>query len=140
MKITSRFTSGVHTLLLIAFFGDKEKITSTFIANSINANPVIIRKILAQLKSAELIEIKLGIGGAHLIKEPADITLYDVFTAVEVCDGNIFKYHENPCLQCHIGKNIHSVLDSHLTEIEFAAYDKMKLTSLQDLLDEVNEK
>ena len=63
MQISSRFTMAVHTLLCIDFFGKTEKVTSDFIAGSVGTNPVIIRKLLIQLKAAGLIQVKRGTGG-----------------------------------------------------------------------------
>ena len=51
MQISSRFTMAVHTLLCIDYFGKTEKVTSDFIAASVGTNPVIIRKLLIQLKA-----------------------------------------------------------------------------------------
>ena len=52
MQISSRFTLAVHILTCIKTFGDSNKITSEFLAASTNVNPVIVRKILGQLKKA----------------------------------------------------------------------------------------
>ena len=86
MQISSRFTMAVHTLLCIDYFGKTEKVTSDFIAASVGTNPVIIRKLLIQLKAAGLIQVKRGTGGTALEKPIADISLYDVYHAVD-CVG-----------------------------------------------------
>lgn len=101
MQISSRFTMAVHTLLCIDFFGKTEKVTSDFIAGSVGTNPVIIRKLLIQLKAAGLIQVKRGTGGTALEKPLSDISLYDVYHAVD-CVGNdsLFHFHEHPCPQC----------------------------------------
>ena len=49
MQISSRFTLAVHIFACIDTFQENYKVTSDFIANSTNVNPVIIRKILLQL-------------------------------------------------------------------------------------------
>ncbi len=60
MQISSRFTIAIHMFACMETFGKDYKITSDFLASSINVNPVIIRKILSQLKSAGLIEVARG--------------------------------------------------------------------------------
>ncbi|WP_277422284.1 Rrf2 family transcriptional regulator [Brachyspira hampsonii] len=96
MKISSRFTIAVHTLLCILEFKD-EKITSNFISESVNVNPVIIRNILIQLQKADIITVKRGTGGISLNKKTENITLLDIFNAVESLDeGKLFSFHENP--------------------------------------------
>ena len=77
MKITSRFTVAVHTLLTIYYFGEKNKDTSDFIAQSVCVNPVVIRRTLLSLKAAGMVEVKAGSGGASIVKDLQDITLYD---------------------------------------------------------------
>ena len=83
MQFSSRLPVAVHILLAIVEFDGKEKTTSTFLAGSVNVNPVIIRNTLGQLKSAGLVNVKAGEGGASLAKNPENISLLDVFDAVE---------------------------------------------------------
>lgn len=64
MQISSRFTIALHMFACMETFGNDYKITSDFLASSINVNPVIVRKILSQLKNAGLIEVARGTGGA----------------------------------------------------------------------------
>lgn len=65
MKITSRFTVAVHTLLVIYTFGKEQKVTSDFIAASVRVNPVVIRRTLSSLKAAGMIDVKAGSGGTE---------------------------------------------------------------------------
>ena len=53
MQISSRFTVALHIFTCVDTFKDDYKVTSDFLASSINTNPVIIRKILSQLKNAD---------------------------------------------------------------------------------------
>ena len=68
MQISSRFTIAVHIFACIKTFENDYKITSDFLAGSTNVNPVIIRKILGQLKGADLIEVARGTGGAKITR------------------------------------------------------------------------
>lgn len=45
MQFSSRLTIAAHIMLCIAAFEKKEKLTSNFLAGSINVNPVIIRNV-----------------------------------------------------------------------------------------------
>ena len=55
MQISTRFSIAVHTLLCIAYFSPETKVTSAFVAASVNANPVVIRRAFGQLKDGGLI-------------------------------------------------------------------------------------
>lgn len=137
MQFSSRLPAAVHILLAIVEFEGKEKTTSVFLARSVNVNPVIIRNILGQLKAAGLITVKAGEGGSSLAKEPKDITLMDVFEAVEKKEL-LFHFHENPNPECPVGKNVHAVLDNKLLAIQEAMQNQMKSITLQDLIDDMN--
>ena len=133
MKITSRFTVAVHTLLVIHHFCGQTKTTSEFIAASVNVNPVVIRRTLLSLKAAGIVDVKAGSGGASIIKDLKSITLYDVYRAVDSVDGDLFHFHENPNPTCPVGKNIHSVLDGHLSDTQKAMEDSLKSVTLAGL-------
>ena len=78
-------------------------------------------------------DVKAGSGGASIIKDLNDITLYDVFRAVDSVDGDLFHFHENPNPTCPVGKNIHSVLDGHLSDAQKAMEDSLKSVTLAEL-------
>lgn len=140
MKIASRFTVAVHTLLVIHTFGKEQKTTSDFIAASVQVNPVIIRRTLLSLKAAGMIEVKAGSGGATIVRDLKDITLYDVYRAVDSVEGDLFHFHENPNPACPVGRNIHAVLDSHLSDAQAAMENELKKVTLADLMRQLNQK
>lgn len=70
--------------------------TGDRIARSINSNPVVIRRIMAQLKKAGFFDTKPGVAGASLLISPEKCTLLNIFKAVESVDGNqLFKIHKD---------------------------------------------
>jgi len=133
MQITSRFTVAVHTMLAIEMFSKDYKTTSEFIASSVNVNPVVIRRTLQSLKAAGLVDVKAGSGGASVAKPLGEITLYDIYRAVDCVEGDLFHFHENPNPACPVGGNIHAVLDNRLTAAQTALENSLKQTSLADL-------
>ena len=138
MQFSSRLPIAVHVLLAIVEFEGKEKTTSVFLSGSVNVNPVIIRNTLGQLKAAGLITVKAGEGGSSLAKEPKDITLMDIFHAVEK-EEDLFHFHENPNPECPVGKNVHAVLNDKLLAIQEVMFKKMRSITLQDLLDDLKK-
>ena len=135
MQISSRFTIAVHILTYIALYGEQETATSETLASSIGAHPVVVRRILGQLRRAGLIEVARGReGGAHIRQPLNQITLRAVFAAVESLGSHaLFRFHENPNPACPIGKNIHEVLDGHLMEIQHAMEREMERVTLADV-------
>lgn len=81
-------------------------------------NPLIIRKILGQLKGVGLIKVARVTGGTTVAKPLSAITFLDVYRAVEcVENGGLFHFHKNPSSNCPVGRNIHYILDDKLLRV-----------------------
>lgn len=140
MQISSRFTVALHIFTCMDTFKDDYKITSDFLAGSINTNPVIIRKILTQLKNAGLITVARGTGGISSTRPLKEITFYDVYEAIEpVENGDLFNFHASPNLKCPVGRNIHALLDDKLKGIQIAMENEMKKYTIDDLRSGIKE-
>lgn len=134
MQISSRFTLAVHIFACIDTFGSAYKVTSDFLAGSTNVNPVIIRKILGQLKGAGLIEVARGTGGTTAARPLEEITFLDIYRAVEcVENGELFHFHENPSTVCPVGRNIHHILDDKLLRVQNAMERELESITLADV-------
>ncbi|CAG7651877.1 Putative HTH-type transcriptional regulator YwnA [Paenibacillus solanacearum] len=132
-QISTRFSMAVHTLSLIAV--SPNDCTGDFIAGSVNTNPVVIRRIMGMLKKAGLVEVRPGVGGAALLKEPSQITLLDVYRAVKVTEeSQLFRLHESPNIHCHVGRNIEKALQSELYDAQAALEQKLAQTTLDQLI------
>lgn len=137
MQISSRFTIAVHVLLCIETFKNDYKVTSDFLASSVNVNPVVIRRLLQQLKKAGIVTVMRGTGGTDTAKPADEITLLDIYHAVEcVENGELFHFHENPSPLCPVGKNIHALLDVRLKKIQQAMELEMKSVTVQDIMND----
>ncbi|MCI5640186.1 MAG: Rrf2 family transcriptional regulator [Lachnospiraceae bacterium] len=135
MQISSRFTIAIHIFACIDYFGEDYKLTSDFLAGSVNVNPVVIRRLLQQLKAAGLINVARGSGGTTLAKPLKDISLLDVYQAVEcVENGELFHFHDNPNPACPVGRNIHHALDDKLDRIQKAMEDEMRRITLAEVV------
>ena len=95
MNISSRFAVAIHILSVLEM--NKAGVsTSDYIAESVNTNPVVIRRIVGMLSKAGLVEVKPGVAGAKLAKHPSEITLLDIYHAVHVVqEDSLFGIHEN---------------------------------------------
>lgn len=140
MQISSRFTIAIHVFACMETFGNDYKITSDFLASSINVNPVIIRKILSQLKNAGLIHVARGTGGTTATRPIDQITFYDVYLAVDLLEeGELFHFHDNPNPNCPVGKNIHVALDDKLSCIQAAMEEEMKKYTIADVVNDIQK-
>lgn len=140
MQISSRFTLAVHIFACIDVFKDDYKVTSDFLAGSTNVNPVIVRKILGQLKAAGLVEVARGSGGASIPKPLKEISFLDIYNAVECIEnGELFHFHENPNTDCPVGRNIHMVLDDKLMWVQKAMEAELSSITLEDIMQETRK-
>ena len=139
MKISSRFTVAVHMLVLISF-DEYGNLTSRQIADSVNTNPVVIRRLMTKLKEAEFIDVSQGNSGIELIKPLSDITLFDVYKAVEVVEEReLFQIHEDTNIKCVVGANIQMVLEVILENAQTAMESVLKNVTLENIVSKIIE-
>ncbi|MFL0507172.1 Rrf2 family transcriptional regulator [Ureibacillus sp. 179-F W5.1 NHS] len=140
MSISSRFSVGVHILALIEINKDGVS-TSEFLAGSVNTNPAVIRKIMGMLKKAGLVQVRPGIAGAELGKDLSEITLLDVYRAVEVVqEKELFSVHDNPNPDCPVGRNIQNTI-APLFEIAQTAMEKaLESVTIEDVVKDIMAK
>ncbi|MDE5772728.1 MAG: Rrf2 family transcriptional regulator [Ruminococcus sp.] len=135
MQITSKFTAAVHILTCIEVFDGEMRVTSDFLSGSTGVNAVIVRNVLGQLREAGIVETRQGSGGAHLAKALDEITLYDIYKAVDCADDDgLFRFHENPNAKCPVGRNIHKVMDDRLEAVQTALENELKRTTLAQIV------
>ena len=134
--MTSRLTLSIHMLGLIAWNETCRcgPATSEQMAQSINTNPVVVRRLLGDLRRAGLVETKRGAGGGvRLLRPPERITLRDVYEAVAE-DEQLLALHPNPpdaC--CVIGGHIDRYLRGVYDEAEEALKQRLASVSIRDV-------
>ena len=140
MQITSKFTAAVHILACIDIFDGQMRVTSDFLSGSTGVNAVIVRGVLGQLRNAGIVETRQGSGGAHLAKALDEITLYDIYKAVDcVDDEGLFHFHENPNADCPVGRNIHKAMDGRLEAAQAALENELKSTTLAQVVSDTRK-
>jgi len=140
MQITSKFTIAVHIIAAIDYFKDSEKVTSNFLAGSVGANPVIVRNVMGNLKESGIIAISQGKSGISLAKGLDEITFYDVYKAVDcVDDDGLFHFHENPNINCPVGKNIHIAMDDKLHRVQSIMENELSRITMADVVTDVRK-
>ena len=133
MSTNSRFAVAVHVLSLMAWSGE-EPLKSEQVAESVNTNPVVIRRMLKELAEAGLVVSQTGsLGGSRLAGDPAKTTLLDVYQALE-CRG-VFSLHRTPpSRDCPVGVNIETVLGDVLLEVDSAVERVLQNITIEDVV------
>src|SRR6185437_15618274 len=139
MGANSRLTIAAHALAWIGLYQRQghEVATSEQIGSSANTNPVVIRRLLGELRRAGLVESRRGVGaGWSLTRELESITLLDVYEAVE--PGPLFAmHHATPDQGCVVGFGIRPAMQGTYDRIEKTLRGELARTTLADVLRDV---
>lgn len=129
--ISGKFATTLHILTLLSKFPD-EYLSSDYLAGSMNMNPVLVRKEIANLKKNHLVESKEGKnGGTRLLKTAAQISLDDIFKLTfETVSLGFSKNTPNP--DCPVGKQINKNLEELYENINHKISGHLGNISLED--------
>jgi DNA-binding IscR family transcriptional regulator len=135
--MNSRFSTAVHILTLLASMPD-ERLTSEFIAGSVGTNPVVIRRQLALLRKAKLVESQGARGGGWMLaRKPEAIELSQVRDALG--EEATFRMHRNdPSPNCTVGQYVRQALGVVYEDAEKAVTRSLQTRTIRDLLTAVN--
>ena len=115
----TKFSVAVHVLILIS--ESPNPMNSDQMAGSVGTNASYIRKILALLKKAEIVDGHRGISGYSLTVAPEQLTLLQIYQAVmEEPKIHLLDIHQNPSDKCIVGQHICPVLTGMFTDAEDA--------------------
>ncbi len=134
MLSSSRFAVAVHVLGLLSHYGEKGPVCSAVIAQSVDTNPVVIRRLMSQLESHGLVNSSTGRSGGFLLARPADeINLADIYQAVE--DEQFFRVHKlDGDSECPLASGIIKKLMPKLCVASKALLKSLAETRLSDLI------
>jgi Rrf2 family protein len=132
MAANTRFATGVHILVLLASESDKLQ-TSTSLAEHLNTNPVVIRRVLSSLQRADLITSQKGpTGGSRLAKPAKMISLAEIYRAVE---SNPLFY--TPQATSGLPGRVNGALDKVFVSAKKCVITEFDSTTLASLLKKV---
>ncbi|MCK8784003.1 Rrf2 family transcriptional regulator [Roseomonas sp. NAR14] len=132
--VATRFAVAVHILLLVATETPGQA-TSVRMAGSVNTNPVVVRRIAAQLARAGLIRVRRGPGGAELARSAEAITLRDVWKAVHPSPQPLVPIHPHPNRASAVGRAIPGLLRARFADAEDAFQEALGHITLAALAD-----
>ena len=131
-----RFAVAVHALVLLA--GSSESATSGFLAGSVNTHATCVRRILAALARAGLVEAHEGRDGGYRLARPAaEITLADVYVAL----AGEPLLHPNPAAanpRCPVSVAMRPALAAIAADAEERFQEALAQRSLADVAKQVD--
>lgn len=140
----TRFLIATHIMVGLTgkkLYLDGQPLNSEYMAYSVNTNPVVIRRIIGELKKAGLVDAKTGPnGGAFIAKDPSRITLADIYKALKD-EGDIFNVAECKANHsCVIGRGIKPAFMNLVEDAEKALLDVLAKKTIKDLAIETIDK
>jgi len=128
--INTRLSVAIHIMSLVAM---DPKQSSDQIAQSVTTNPVVIRRLSGDLKKAGLLTSQAGLPGFNLTRDPKDITLLDIYKAVNM-EKELFSIHDKPNPKCPVGKRIQGTLDETFKSVQTAMENELNEQTLKDIM------
>ena len=134
MATNTQFSIAVHALAGLAYRCDKGTTVSADLAKSVNTSASFVRRVLAKLSKAGLVETQTGqAGSCRLARDAKDISLRDIYKAVGAPKAfAIHAYAElKPCpVSCHIK----AALENAQGKAQKALEASLEKISLADVL------
>jgi Rrf2 family protein len=135
-----QFSIAVHILAGLAFGCDKNGVTSGHLAQSVNTSPSFVRRTLAKLSKAGLVETATGKAGAcWLAKHAKNISLLDVSQAVDAPKAFAI-HHYTEQKNCTVSCHIKTALEKALVKTQKALEASLAEISLAQIVADVKEK
>ena len=135
----TKFSVAVHVLILIS--EAPTPVSSEQMAESVGTNASYIRKILALLKKAEIVDGRRGISGYSLTAAPEQLTLLQIYQAVmEEPKIHLLDIHQNPNDQCVVGRHSRPVLTDMFADIEQAFARSLADKTLADCIADIRKR
>ena len=133
MRTSCRFAMAVHVLTVLAY-KEGDRVTSAFLAGSINTNPVIVRRLLLALQRARLVDTCKGAGsGSRLSRSPGRINLAEVYRAVEAVEPFATPARK-PNAACPVGHCILEALEKIFASAQLALERDLEKTTLATVI------
>jgi DNA-binding IscR family transcriptional regulator len=129
--ISGKFAITIHILTLLTKYPN-DYLSSEYIAGSMNLNPVLVRKEIANLKAHHIVESKEGKnGGTKLSVDASKITLKEIFEMTFESIGlGYAKNQPNP--DCPVGKKINQNLSALYADMNQKVSLQLEGISLED--------
>lgn len=142
--MNTRFAVATHMMIYLAFAHEHGRPTnSESIAQMIGTNPVVVRRLIGNLRGAELVRTQLGAGGgAQLARCPESISLLDVYRAIEPPEEqDLFSLGQlSEHAHCHeAGSRIQHTLKAVFGRAEAAMHQELAQVSLLNVMEHMRE-
>lgn len=130
--MTSEFTVAVHALTVLNHRA--EVVSSESLAENVCTNAARVRKVMAKLRKAGLIETKEGIEGGYLFRrDSSKVNLAMIADALDVTFVSASWKSGNPEMECLIASGMAGVLDEIYEGLDRECRDRLEKITIADI-------
>lgn len=134
--MTSEFGIAVHALVYLSH--KARTLSSEELAENICTNPARVRKIMAVLKKAGLIETKEGAEGGYLFcRKAEEVTLCDVGKALGTAFVSVSWKSGNDEMDCFIASGMAGIMDGIYAQLNELCREHLKSMTIKDIDDKI---
>lgn len=134
--MTGEFTIAVHALVFLKH--KNATLPSDVIAENVCTNPARIRKVMACLKRAGLVETREGIrGGYHIGENAAEANLAQICDALNEEAVKAAWKSGNAEMKCMIASGMADIMDGIYEELNAVCREKLKGITIQSIEEQI---
>ena len=141
---SARLMTAIHamTMLGLAQRAGVASVSAPEIAYSVSTNPVLVRRLMAQLKERALVDVTRGANGGVRLACPAGrISLADIAEAVGADELGLGHYAPgSPSARCDVAPHISSVVGDRLRAAEAALHAELATVTLGSLVADITDR
>lgn len=132
MKRSSRLSLALHALVHLHKQPD-QAITSTTLATCLMTNPVVVRRVLGELREAGIVASTKGHdGGWRLLRPANEISLRTIYSAMG--ESLLIRTESDPGdRQCGIVRAVDTVMGEFIADAEALLAARLERVSLDDI-------
>ncbi|SNR50946.1 MULTISPECIES: RrF2 family transcriptional regulator [Hymenobacter] len=139
--MNTRFAVATH---ILAYLGHSQgqPVSSEVLASSAGTHPVVVRRLMSTLREAGLVQSQRGAGGGTLLARPAtEISLLDVFRAVQESEPDLFLVGStNPSSHCDLGRVMQQTLEGLFGPAIEAMRTALAAVSVHQVMEELAQR
>lgn len=135
MKRSSRLSVALHALVHL-HKQPGEAMTSAQLATCLMTNPVVVRRVLGELRDTDIVVSTKGHDGGWRLGRPAkDITLQDIHAALG--ESLLIRTESDPGdVACGIVRTVNAVMGDFIADAEALLAARLARVSLADIADQ----
>lgn len=139
--MNTRFAVATHILAYLAH-AQGQPISSEVLAGSAGTHPVVVRRLMSTLREAGFVQSQRGAGGGTVLARPAaEITLLDVFRAVQETEPDLFQVGStNPNAHCDLGRVMQQTLEDMFGPAIEAMRAALAAVTVQQVMQELGKR